>query len=250
MQTVAFISGKGGVGKSTLTANIAAGLSLRGKRVLVIDLDPQNSQRLHMGMDPAEIAGLSREGVADEAVFDSPFGVKFIPFGRLQDRELTEFEEHLRRQPEWLRSSIERLDGEAYDFVLIDTPPGSTCYLQQALQAAQLAIVVLLADAASFATVPRIMALIDSLTQDNPSFAGRHLMLNQMPQRSKLAHQVRNALIEHYGSALVPIAVQKDNGVPQALAFERPVLQYEPDCPASHNFLAIADWLISACDET
>ena len=91
MEIVAFISGKGGVGKSTLTANVAVGLSMRGKRVLVIDLDPQNIQRLHMGLDPDEIAGLSREGISDDVVFDSPFGVRFIPFGRLQDSELVEF---------------------------------------------------------------------------------------------------------------------------------------------------------------
>lgn len=250
MEIVAFISGKGGVGKSTLTANVAVGLSVRGKRVLVIDLDPQNIQRIHMGMDPEEIAGLSREGISDESVFDSPFGVKFIPFGRLQDTELVEFEGQLRLHPEWVKHGIESLDPNAYDFVLIDTPPGATCYLQQALRASHQALVVLLADAASFATVARIMGLIDSHTKENPGFNARHIVLNQMPHRSKLSHQVRNALIGHYGNMVVPVAVQKDNGVPQALAFERPVLQYEPNCPASQSIQTIADWLIDSSEAT
>jgi cellulose biosynthesis protein BcsQ len=133
---------------------------------------------------------------------------------------------------------------------LIDTPPGATTFLQQALHAANRALVVVLADAASLATVTRIMTLIDTHTASNPAFHARHIVLNQMPHRSKLGHQVRNALIAHYGNYLVPIAVQRDMGVPQALAFERPVLQYEPSCPASQSILAIADWLIDSCEDT
>lgn len=250
MHIVAFISGKGGVGKSTLAANVAVGLSLRGKRVLVVDLDPQNIQRLHMGLAPEEIAGLVREGVSEDSVFDSPFGVRFIPFGRVQDGELVEFEQHLRAHPDWLKRSLAALDNDAFDYVLIDTPPGATTYLQQALHAAHHAMIVLLADAASFATVTRIMELIDTHTRTNADFVDRHIILNQMPHRSKLSHQVRKALIAHYGNLVVPVSVQRDVGVPQALAFERPVLQYEPNCPASQSLQAIADWLMDCTDAT
>ena len=48
MQVIAFISGKGGVGKTTLAVNVAVALAQRKKRVLLIDLDPQNAQRLHL----------------------------------------------------------------------------------------------------------------------------------------------------------------------------------------------------------
>ncbi|MEI7537803.1 MAG: AAA family ATPase, partial [Comamonadaceae bacterium] len=57
MQVIAFISGKGGVGKTTLAANVAIALAQEGKRVLLIDLDVQNALRLHLGMDPLDIAG-------------------------------------------------------------------------------------------------------------------------------------------------------------------------------------------------
>lgn len=249
MQVIAFISGKGGVGKSTLTANVGVGLSMRGKRVLVIDLDPQNIQRLHMGMDPEEIAGLAREGISDGSVFDSPFGVKFIPFGRVQESELTQFEAQLGKHPDWVKQCISQLDQDAYDFVLIDTPPGATIYLQQALQAANRAIVVLLADAASLATVGRIVGLIDTHTENNAGFVDHHFILNQMPNRSKLSHQVRKTLISQFGSQVVPVAIQRDIGVAQALAFERPVLQYEPNCPASQSIAAVADWLIDSSED-
>lgn len=247
MEVIAVVSGKGGVGKSTLTANIAVALGLRGKRVLILDLDPQNAQRIHLGMDPEEVAGLSREGVSLDAIFESPFGVKFIPFGRVLDSELVEFETFLGLNKYWLEQRIESLEPSEFDYVLIDTPPGASVFLQQALYAATRALVVLLPDAASMATIPRITNLIEEHTAGKTKFHGCYFLLNQMPSQSPLSHQVRSTLTAHYSKQMVPIAIQKDVGVAQALAFERPVLHYEPTCPAGQNILSTADWLIDSC---
>lgn len=246
MQVIAFISGKGGVGKSTLVANVGMGLAQRRKKVLLLDLDPQNAQRLHMGLDPQEYAGMVREGVSPSSVFDSPFGIFFIPFGRVQPSELEEFEAFLEMHPTWVRDGIRTLASEGYDYVLLDTPPGASVYLQQALQATHRAVVVVLADAASFATIPRIEALVQEYTAGRDDFGRFDILINQMPKQSKLGHQVRTALFASYAEQMVPVAVHRDHGVPQALAFERPVLQYEPNCPASQDIQSVADWLIDS----
>jgi cellulose synthase operon protein YhjQ len=248
MQVIAFISGKGGVGKSTLTANVGIGLVQRRKKVLLIDLDPQNVQRLHMGLDPQEYAGLAREGITPGSVFDSPFGASFIPFGRLKESELEEFEAYLEAHPNWLLD-IQSLASAGYDYILLDTPPGPTVYLQQTLQAANRALVVVLADVASFATIPRIQSLVQEYTAKSSNFLGMNILINQMPTHGKLGHQVRSALYASYAEQIVPVAVHKDHGVAQALAFERPVLQYEPNCPASQDIQSVADWLIDSGDQ-
>lgn len=249
MQVIAFISGKGGVGKSTLTANVAMGLAQRKKRVLVIDLDPQNAQRLHLGLDPNEIAGLAREGISSSSVFESPFGAKFIPFGRVREDELEEFEAWLNDHPDWLTNGIATLGFNEYDYVLLDTPPGPTVYLLQALYAANRALMVLLADAASFATIPRMESLVHEYTASRPDFVGPQILVNQMPEQSKLGHQVRTALFAGYAKQMVPISIHQDPGVAQALAFERPVLQYEPTCPASLDIQSVANWLIDSSEQ-
>lgn len=248
MEIIALISGKGGVGKSTLAANLSVGLHQRGKSVLLLDLDPQNAQRLHMGLDPGEIAGLAREGLRRSSVFESPFGPRFVPFGRLRESELEEFEAFLRAHPQWVAHSLELLREDAYDYVVIDTPPGPTVYLQQALQATHRALIVLAADAASFATIPKIQALVHAYTQERKDFVGAHLVLNQMPQGSRLGHQVRTSLMTEYAPQLCPITVHRDAAVAQALAFERPVLQYEANCPASVALQSLADWVIDSSD--
>ena len=246
MQVIAFISGKGGVGKSTLAANVAVALGLRKKRVLLIDLDPQNVQRLHLGMDPDEIAGLVREGIRPDSVFDSPFGVQFIPFGRVTDLELEEFEAELKRLPNWVADGIESLDVHGIDFLILDTPPGATVFLQQALHAANRALIVVLPDAASYASITKMLSLVDHHTVGRRDFHGAHFLINQMPARSKLGHQVRTALYANYSDQMVPMAIHKDAKVAQALAFERPVVEYEPASQASNDVQHVAGWLLDS----
>lgn len=249
MQIIAFISGKGGVGKTTLAANIAVALAQRKKRVLLIDLDPQNAQRLHLGMDPDEIAGLVREGISPASIFDSPFEVKFIPFGRVNEAELSDFETELKLHPSWVADGIETLHAGAFDFVILDTPPGATVYLHQALQAAHRALVVVLADAASYASIPKISSLVEQDTAARTDFHGMNMLINQMPTHGKLGHQVRSALYAEYGGQMVPMAVHRGMQVSQALAFERPVLEYEPSCKASLDIQYVADWLLDSTEQ-
>lgn len=249
MQVIAFISGKGGVGKTTLTANIAVALAQRKKRVLLIDLDPQNALRLHLGMDPDDIAGLVREGITPTAVFDSPFDVKFIPFGRIGAVDLADFEIELKHNPRWVADAISTLRAESFDFLLLDTPPGSSVYLQQALMAAHRAVVVVLADAASYASVPNIASLVKQYTLGRKDFCDMHLLINQMPTSGKLGHQVRSALHADHARNIVPVSIHKDALVAQALAFERPVLEFEPGCKASLDIQYVTDWLLDSVEQ-
>ena len=248
MQVIALVSGKGGVGKTTVTANLAIALGQHRKRVLVIDLDPQNAVSIHLGLDPNEIAGLAREGISPESVFESPFGVNFIPFGNVSDEELAEFEAVLRGDPEFIQKGLMALDPRQIDYVLIDTPPGATVFLKQALYAAQKAIAVVLADAASFTTIPKLLSLTTEHTSGRSDFKGLNLLVNQMTEKSVLGQQVRAALYDNYAHIMVPVAIHKDASVAEALAYERPVLEYNPTGKASLDINDLVDWLLIQCE--
>lgn len=245
MRVVAFISGKGGVGKTTLAANVAIALAQKKKKVLLIDLDTQNALRLHLGMDPGDIAGMVREGIASRSIFKSPFGVKFIPFGIVLKHELEEFEAVLKQDPHWVRDRIFSLNASAFDFVILDTPPGASVYLQQALFAAHHALGIVLADAASFATVPRLFSLAEEYTKANKNFHGLKLVVNQISDQSELGLQMRGAMQADYGNRIVPISIHHAPAVSEALAFERPVLKYDAACKASQDIEYLADWLLT-----
>jgi cellulose synthase operon protein YhjQ len=245
MKTVAFISGKGGVGKSTVCANLAVALAKRDKRVAVIDIDPQNSQRLHLGLGVDEIAGLVREGVALSSLFDSPFGVHFIPFGRVVDEDLETFREELLDDPDWLRDRLPNLHQASFDYIFLDTPPGASIYLEQALRASHKALSVLLPDAGSYLTLNKIDALVQHYTRDRPEFEGATRLINQMPNESRLGHQVRQAVFSDR-AAVAPLVIHRDHAVAQSLAYERPVLEYQPGCMASLDFQYLADWFLDS----
>lgn len=245
MKTIAFVSAKGGVGKTTLTANLAAVLAARGLKVLVIDLDPQNALCIHLGLDPQEHAGLVREGVSLQGMFDSPFGIKFIPFGRVHPDELAEFESALKTQPRWLFESIRSIPRNRFDYILIDTPPGPSAFLQQSLAAVHMAIIVVLADAASYVTIPHILGLTKTYTKSSRRFKGAHIVLNQLPTQGQLGHTIQTNLFAQYGPSMVPVSIHRDTNVAHALAFERPVVQFEPGCKVSLDFQYLADWLVS-----
>ena len=242
MDVICVISGKGGVGKSTLTANIAEALQQAGKRVLAIDLDPQNNLRLHLGMDVKDSAGLVREGLQPGAVFTSPAGVHFLPFGQASAEDLHEFASFLRRHPHWLSAGLRALEPLDFDYVLLDTPPGPTPYLQQALQAANRALAVVLA--ASYATVAQITGLVERHTAGNPRFEGMHVVLNQMPLKGQLAHHVREALAADPSVRLAPVTIHRDPRVGMALANQQTLVSYTPTAMVTADIQYLIDWLL------
>lgn len=254
MRIVTLMSATGGVGKTTVTANLAVALAQRRKKVLVVDIDPQNSQRIHLGLDPGQDAGLAREGVTLKSIFDSPFGgadgddnagrVHFIPFGRVSDEELREFRRDLSIRPQWLRNHLRSLEPIGFDCVLIDTPQPPSVFLGQALTAADLALIVLQPDAASYVSLSTLEAMICDRAGREPNFIGAYKLINQMPTNSRLSHQVRAAIYANHAEHAVPLSIHHDASVAQALAHERPALEFRPGAMVSLDYQYLADWLV------
>lgn len=241
-------SPKGGVGKTSLTANLAASLVARGRRVLAVDLDPQNALRLHLGMPPNEIAGTSRATLEGQpwakCLFRSAAGVQYLPFGELNDSDTQAFESFLEKQPAWLRSHLAELKLRPDDIVLIDTPPGPSTYLRQALSVANRVLVVLLADAASYATIPQMTRLVETHCRHRPDFQDNHLIVNQVDSSRQLARDVLNAMKMAYGNTILG-TIHYDQAVSEALAYDQSIFEYAPHSLAAQDFKNCTDKLLS-----
>ncbi|WP_322004249.1 cellulose biosynthesis protein BcsQ [Paraburkholderia tropica] len=252
MKVVSVVSAKGGVGKTTVAANLASVLAAQGRHVVAVDLDPQNSLRLYFGVPLDSVDGLSRAALTgapwQSAMVDGSDGVVVLAFGALIEEEQHLFERHLDENPQWLLRGLESLRLDEPDIVVIDTPPGSSAYTRAALTAAHFAVNVVLADAASYAAIPQMQRMIDAYAAPRPEFRGEGYVVNQVDQSRQLNKDVLRVLRDMLGDHMFPGVVHDDEGVSESLACNTTVVRYDPLCQAAADMRAFGAWLLNALE--
>ncbi|MBU4609746.1 cellulose synthase operon protein YhjQ [Achromobacter sp. GG226] len=246
MKVIAVVSAKGGVGKTTLCANLCIALRLQGHAVLGVDLDPQNALRFHLGLDLQAIEGLSRVtlegGDPREACVAGNQGVVVLPYGAVNETDRRDFEATLEPDPDWLRRHLEALGLADGTLVVLDTPPGPSVYMKQALRAADLVLVVTLPDAASYATLPIMEGLIDTYCEGRPGFLESAYVINQVNRARQLSKDVTQVMLAHMGDRVVGL-VHQDQAVSEALACSQSVLEYDVNAQGTLDFTQLARWV-------
>jgi len=249
MRVVAIVSAKGGVGKTTVCANLAVALARRDRQVLTIDLDPQNALRHHFGLDPSGLAGLSRATLGESDLLSAcqptQSGVIVLPYGMVNETDRQAFEAVLAQEPGWLAHHLAELQLDDEAIVVLDTPPGPSIYLRQALTAANLVMVVTLADAASYATLPMIEGLIETYCTGRPGFIDHAFIINQVNRDRQLAKDVVLSMQASLGSRVVSL-LHQDQAVSEALACNQSVLDYDPYCQGTSDFQHTAEWVLES----
>lgn len=254
MSVIGVVSMKGGAGKTSTTANLATAIAskLGSGRVNVVDLDPQNALRWHFGLESSDSAGVCKQSLLggdwSEAMLASDFGVGCLPYGDASEADRIAFEALLAKNPDFIGTCLKRakLDDDAV--VLIDTPPGPTAYLKQVFACADLVLIVLLADAASYVTIPAMESWLDDPLMAHP-LCGCFYVLNQVDSRELLNRDIAELLNQKLGDHLIPIRIHYDEAVSEALAFQQPVLVYDPHGQASHDLARLAVWAIKTLNQ-
>ncbi len=237
MNIIGVVSMKGGVGKTTLTANLAAAFGRRGHRVAVIDVDPQNGLAWHFTDDNRDLPGIIQSALAGNGIGDGwaipGTEIRIFPYGRSDESQRLEFEELLRYRPYGLRDRVARLRKQ-FDIVLVDSPPGHSVYLQQVLQCAEHLLAVLLPDLASLTTVNDMEEVVAKTQAVRPELRC-HYLINQFEAGDPLAADILNMLVTRFGSRLLPMMIHRDESVPEALAVHRVVRSYAPNSQAGRD---------------
>lgn len=245
MKVVAIVSAKGGVGKTTLTANLATALSRSiAAPVLAVDLDPQNALGLHLGMSPHELRGLSRSTLANQplalACLPCTPTLHVLPYGALDEADRVTLEAAMDQDPHWLARHLASLDLPPDAVVFLDTPPGPSVYLRQALCTADVVVVVVLSDAASYATLPLMQRLVDTYYQPQGDLTDAFYVLNQLHSGKVLSKDIASVMRENLGNRLLG-AIHDDEAVCEALACDTNTLDYAPYSQAAADFMECAE---------
>ncbi|MCB5364533.1 cellulose synthase operon protein YhjQ [Pusillimonas sp. CC-YST705] len=231
MKTLAVLSAKGGVGKTSVASNLAVALAQAGQPVLLIDLDPQNAVCHHFGIAPDAGPGISLATLRGQnwrtAAVETESGVLVLPYGIPSELERIAFETTIDLQTGWPLNALQDMQLAPGTLVIFDTPPGPSTYARKTLCLVQLAVVVTLPDAASYATLHIMEGLLDEYSRPRPGFLGTHYVINQADSSQPLSRDVAALLKTELGADIIG-RIHKDQFMPEALANGQDVLRFAP----------------------
>lgn len=245
---------KGGVGKSTITVNLAAIAAASGQRVLVVDLDRQgNATRYLLG--EAELpAGTGSAAFFDQSlkfsvreskpidfIVETPFeGLHLMPGSAALDELHGKLES--RAKVYKLRRALEAL-AEDYDQVWIDTPPALNFYTRSALIAADSCLIPFDCDAFSRAALYELMHNVEELRADhNEDLRVEGIVVNQFQPRASLPQRVVQELLDEGLPVLQPY-LGSSVKVRESHERARPLVHLEPNHPLTQAYRALYDGL-------
>ncbi len=243
-KVVAVVSMKGGVGKSTVSAALAGTLNAGG-RTIAIDLDPQNVLQYHLGVSP-EVAEIKHAGLsADDwnaGLLDGLADTQVLPFGAPGRDGRRALERKLDEDGNWLARELARMNLDATDVVILDTPPGRTPYLEQALAVADHVVVVITPDAASFMVLEQTDRLFERIA-GNVAAVGCSYVVNQFDASRTFSKDMLEVLRRRLGERLIGV-VPLDYAISEGLAFGvYPLIDNGCNLPAREEVRAIAEAL-------
>lgn len=246
MPLICFASPKGGVGKTTLSANVADLLRQSGRTALALDLDPQNALRLHFGVPADDLAGfnaqLPRRADWRAALRQSTAGTLLLPHGAVELRDALDNGVALERDPGLLAAPLREMLADPRVVVVADMPPGPSQALAILMPMADLVITVLRSEAISAAMLGEIEAgrFLGNGTMA-ALFAGRlQFVLNGVDLGSRLSRSAAEAVARHLGARLLG-AISRDDAVGEALARQRLVHEVAPGSAAAAELRLLAD---------
>ncbi len=241
---------KGGVGKTTTTVNLGATIADLGKRVMVVDLDPQANATTGLGLDPRQLDNsmydvLLRDLPMEDVVEPSEVKNLFVAPANLDlagaEIELVPAFSRERK----LRAAIESV-GDDYDVFLIDCPPSLGLLTINGLTAATEVLVPIQTEYYALEGLGQLLRNVDLVKRDlNPRLEITTIVLVMYDARTKLSSQVSEDVREHFGDIVCRQVIPRTVRLSEAPSFGQPITIYDPTSRGAIAYRELAKEIIN-----
>lgn len=247
---LAIANQKGGVGKTTTAVNLASGLAQQGKRVLLVDLDPQGNATMGAGVEKRTALPTAYQVLLGEADIPSSRlpsargGFDVVPANReLAGGEIEMVE--LDKREFRLRAELVKVAAD-YDFVLIDCAPTLNLLTVNALAAANAVLIPMQCEYYALEGLTDLVATIKKVKLKlNPNIEIEGLLRVMYDPRSTLAQQVAADLKSHFGDKVFNTVIPRNIRLAEAPSHGLPGVVYDRNSKGAQAYLQLAEELLS-----
>ena len=247
---ISVINQKGGVGKTTTVINLAAGMTMKGKKILVIDLDPQGNATTGLGVSNTDseltiYSVLNGNKKISEVIQSTKFEnlnliTSNVDLSGLEVETAGDSRRAFKLKDEL--ASILNDSGASYDYILIDCPPSLSLLTIMALVASNELVVPLQTEFFALEGLTQLMKTIERIKSNlNPSLNIRGILLTMYDKRNKLSGEVEQEARNYFKEKVYQTIIPRNVRLSEAPSHGVPVLLYDKACPGSKSYFTFTD---------
>ena len=246
-KAIAIFNQKGGVGKTTTNINLAACLAMKGKKILIVDIDPQGNTTSGVGISKKDLDMTTHEILIDDD-FNAKDAVLHTQVRNLDiipasvqlagaEVELIKVSGRDRR----LKKAIGELK-EDYDYIFIDCPPSLGLLTINSLTAVDSVLIPIQCEFYALEGVSQLMSTIDIVKKNtNPDLEIEGVILSMFDGRTNLSIQVVEEVKKYFKEKVYTTVIPRNVRLAEAPSHGMPVIQYDPKSSGARAYMEFAD---------
>ena len=252
---IAIFNQKGGVGKTTTNINLAACLAMKGKRVLVLDIDPQGNTTSGLGISKRELENTVYNVLVDEdydikdAVIKTDVkGLDLIPASvdlAGAEVELVQIE----GRDKALKQGLDKIKDD-YDYIFIDCPPSLGLLTINSLAAVDSVLIPIQCEFYALEGVSQLVSTIELVKKSlNPSLEIQGVILSMFDGRTNLSAQVVQEVKKYFGNKVYATVIPRNVRLAEAPSYGLPITEYDPKSKGAEAYMDFAEEFLEMEEE-